>query len=109
PAAGGGTWTTVRLWDGFTGKKLRDLDRRGGCLAFSPDGKFLATGGDTNRLISLWDPATGRELRRWPAHETSVTALAFAADGKTLASGGSDQRVRLWDPATGREKLPLAG
>jgi WD40 repeat protein len=109
PVRPGTTRTTVRIWDVLTSKKYRDLDiGLTYCLAFSPDGKLLATG-DSNRMIALWDPATGQKVRQWSGNEDRVTALAFSPDGKTLASGGADRRVRLWDPTNGKELRPIEG
>jgi WD40 repeat protein len=65
-------------------------------VAFSGDGKTLATGGKGSKL-RLWDPATGQP-RGDPieAHEGAVFAIAFSADGKTLATGGFDGNLRFW-------------
>ena len=66
-------------------------------VAFSPDGKILATG-ETNGVVSLWnplDPVTPVAILH--AHEGPVESLAFNSDGKTLASGGQDNLVKLWN------------
>jgi RNA polymerase sigma factor (sigma-70 family) len=77
-------------------------------LAFSPDGKMLASGsGDTS--IYLWDPATGQQIRRLDGHKHWVRSVVFSADGKLLASGSEDKTVALWDPATGQRLRQLAG
>jgi WD40 repeat protein len=70
-------------------------------VAYSPDGKVLASGGG-DTLIRFWDPQTGKELRRLSGHTHLPTALAFLADGKRLASVGEDATVRLWDVDTGK-------
>jgi WD40 repeat protein len=71
-------------------------------LAFSPDGKILASGGGDNR-IRLWDPDTGKELRALEGHQGYVNGIAFSADGKWLASRGEDKLLCLWDVASGKE------
>ena len=67
-------------------------------VAFSPDGKTLASGGK-DTPIKLWDAETGKLLRTLTGHTGRVESLAFSPDGKTLATGGGggDTSVKLWD------------
>ena len=67
------------------------------CVAFSPDGHYLATAQDTPE-IHLWDILAGRELGLLEGHEGGVVSLLFSADGKRLFSGGSDTTALIVGP-----------
>src|SRR4051794_13582589 len=74
---------------------LRGHTARVSSVAFTPDGRTLASGSYDN-TIKLWDVRTGKE-RATLKHLDGVSAVTFAADGKTLASGSEDKTVKLWD------------
>ena len=72
-------------------------------VAFSPDGKLLATA-DGDGTVRLWNPATGQPIGAplQPPALPTCHRVAFSPDGKLLASAGGDGTVRLWDPVTGQ-------
>jgi WD40 repeat protein len=113
---------TVRLWDVATGQQrsgftflapfISDGTTRNWMtgVAFSPDGKLLATG-STDGIVRLLDPSTGEELRQLTGHTDWIVirGVVFSPDGKTLATASIDGTIRLWDPATGTETAKLEG
>ena len=107
----GGADHLARLWDATSGKLLRQFAGHTGdvlSVAFSPDGKQVATGA-RDATARLWDVATGKELLRLAGDEVAVNAVAFSPDGRQLLTGGWDEKARLWDPATGRVLRMLEG
>ena len=86
-------------WDPRTERLLATSNENPGrvrSLAFSPDGKTLASGSADGR-VRLWEVETGGILTSFSTHDGLVLALAFSVNGEVLASGGSDTLVRLWD------------
>jgi WD40 repeat protein len=90
-------------------------------VAFSPDGKTVASGGIDalfglagaeaypHQTIKLWDAQAGALKRTLTGHSNLVWSLAFSLDGKTLVSGSFDRTVRLWDAHTGALQHTLTG
>jgi Tol biopolymer transport system component len=111
--AAGGEDKVILLWDAATGKELQKITANGCvCLAWSPDGKLLASGpGGASKVHDpqLWDPATGKEVRRCTGHANICYNVAFSPDGKLLASASVDRTVRLWDVGTGKGVRVLTG
>ncbi len=127
---GGSSDTTVRLWDVRSGKVIHTLKGHASeidCLAFSADGKILASGGDGVRTaasagepskaestlsvttIKLWDVEKGVETHTLSGHVGSLSSLRIKADGKTLVSASSDYVIKLWDIESGKEKRSFSG
>ena len=78
-------------------------------VAFSPDGRLLATAGSDDKTARLWDPATGEHRRTLTGHDGGVYGVAFSPDGRLLATGNFRGTARLWDPATGEHRRTLTG
>jgi WD40 repeat protein len=70
-------------------------------VAFSPDGKLLATAGVAGE-IQLWQVADGKPLLSWKAHIRWILSVAFSPDGQIIASASDDRTVKLWDAQTGQ-------
>jgi WD40 repeat protein len=102
---------TVRLWDLVSGReraRLGDSLSQVGALAFSRDGRQLATA-DNGNNVKVWDATTGRVKTHCQRHSGVMGSLAFAPGGALLAGGAVDRTVRLWDVATGAEQGVLVG
>jgi WD40 repeat protein len=75
-------------------------------LAFSPDGRMLASAG-ADGTLKLWDVASRREVATLPKHTDAISSVAFSPDGKTLATGSNGGPIRLWNVATRQELMAL--
>ncbi len=98
-------------WQRLCRSHLRTLAGHRGpltCVAFRPDGKYLAAAGH-DRTIRLWDVVTGKVVRTLQGHADVVTGLAFSPAGDRLASASLDETIKLWDVETGRELRTLKG
>ncbi|MCG9132011.1 PQQ-binding-like beta-propeller repeat protein [Candidatus Poribacteria bacterium] len=102
----------IRLWDVERGNLLHTFVKSVNyrhSIAFSPDGKTLATGvtdGNLGDLIHVWDVETGTFLRNLNKRERTdgsgaVYSLAFSSDGRTLAGGQIDGKISLWSVGIG--------
>ncbi len=88
----------VAAWQRYGRVQAILRGHRGGvhALAFSPDGRFLASADETG-VVRVWEVARRRELGRLAGHAGPVRAIAWSPDGTTLVSGGDDKTIRLWD------------
>jgi RNA polymerase sigma factor (sigma-70 family) len=105
-ASAGWDWA-VRVWDGDTGRQLRQFGPNRGwvqTLAASLDGKLLASGGDQrDPFVSVWDAETGKLRQTLDGHGQAVSAVAFAPDGRSLVSSSAGGELSLWDLESGKE------
>jgi WD40 repeat protein len=65
-------------------------------MAFSPDGRFLASG-HRDKVLHIWEVESATSVTSFVAHASEVTALSFSPDGARLASASKDRTVKLWE------------
>ncbi len=100
---------TVRLWDIAKKENTTTLEMfTATAIAFSPDGKIVASGAKGDHRVRLWDVSTG-EIISVIEGSNSVRSMAFSPDGKILATASGDGKVRLWDVATQTHIATLEG
>ncbi len=119
----------IHLWDTTSGKKRATLrghntllssvkivegmvkpprDRNVTALAFSPDGKILASG-SMDKTVRLWDIEKRKRLATLEGHKGWINAVAISKDGRILASGDANKVIKLWDIDTHAERATLIG
>jgi WD40 repeat protein len=99
----------VQFWEVATSKLRRALkvdavparrQRFNLALAFSPDGRLLASCGDSAQSggeVRIWEMISGKEIAILKGHRIGVGSVAFSPDGRLLVAAGGNSTVRLWD------------
>jgi eukaryotic-like serine/threonine-protein kinase len=77
-------------------------------VAWSPDGKYIASGGQDS-TVRVWNAMTGKPRLTYTGHSNEVWAVAWSPDGKYIAFGSNDGTVQVWDATTGNTRLTYAG
>ena len=112
--ASAGSDGIIKLWDAQSGKEIAALSHKNSSkspaasyavevksIAFSPDGKYLASGGTDGKII-LWD-AQSRQLVKVFDDYYMIWSIVFSPDGRALASAGEGGGISLWNVETGEQ------
>jgi WD40 repeat protein len=89
----------IRIWDMRTGTEILSIPTGSvvESLAFSSDGRLLASGGSfEDTLVRLWDAGNGELLRELAGHRVGVVQLLFSPDSQFLVSASYDGMLRIW-------------
>ncbi|MBD2611882.1 MAG: trypsin-like peptidase domain-containing protein [Nostoc sp. ZfuVER08] len=103
---------TIKIWNVTTGQEIRTLNNGNSAsdsvysIAFSPDGRTLASSGHT---IKIWNLITGRIIHTLNGHSHLVLSVVMSPDSKTLVSGSFDKTIKLWNLVSGGQIRTLTG
>lgn len=89
-------------------RKVLQDDSEVWSVAYSPDGKWIATT-HWNTSAKLWDAETGQLILTFMGHTESVNSVAFSPDGIFIATASDDGTVKIWNVGTGIETLTISG
>lgn len=114
-ATGGGAPSRggeLKLWNVVTGELVREVsDAHSDTVlgvAFSPDGKYLATCG-ADRFMKVFEVDSGRLVQSFEGHTHHVLGVSWRADGRLLVTSGADNVVKVWDFTTGEQIRTIQG
>ena len=113
--SGGQATAPVEVWEAPTGQDR--LTYQPGetfgnwftCLAWSPNGRYLAAGTWEKHTVQVRDAATGRLIYTYGGHSDVVRSVAWSPDSTRIASASSDGTVQVWDTTTGRHVYVYTG
>jgi WD40 repeat protein len=100
---------TLKLWDLASRQEKVTIEHVEGRLAFSPDGKRLATVDGPSGKLAVFDTSSGQLIEALDVPGQSPVALAFSPDGQRLLLARSDSTLHVWDLTTGRRLTPHGG
>ncbi len=127
--ASGSKDDTIKLWDVASGRELRTVSMASwswlfaghwsmelfwyfighpfgvNSVAFSPNGKVLASVGGCDKIIKFWGVPSGRELNTLSGRAYCLTSVVFSPDWKAVAAGSAGPTIELWDVASGERTL----
>ena len=101
----------MQLWEASSGKLLLRYQGHSMvvAIAWSPDGKFLASGGH-DKTVQVWDATSGRLLHRFEGYSyRDRSTIAWSPNAHLLASIGLDNTTRVWDITNGNNTFTYRG
>jgi WD40 repeat protein len=106
--ASGSTDATVQVWmttPGGSAFTYRGHRESVWAVAWSSDGKHIASAGDPDGKVYVWDTSTWGNVTTYDGHTERVVALSWSPNNKHIASGGEDNKVHLWDISNNGSRL----